>query len=247
VDLITVRGKELLSRADVIIYAGSLVNPELLNYAKPECTIHNSASMTLEEIVDVFIAAEEKHLLTIRLHTGDPSLYGAIREQMDRLDVLHIEYQVVPGVSSLFGAAAALKAEFTIPGASQTLIITRTSGKTKVVEDEALESLASHGASMAVFLSAALLEKLQKELLNGGYAACTPAAIVYKATWPDEKIIRGTVGELLAMGDTLKAETGETKTALVFVGGFLKDNLLSDRSRSKLYDPEFSHEYRKGS
>jgi precorrin-4/cobalt-precorrin-4 C11-methyltransferase len=159
---------------------------------------------------------------------------------MDRLDALRIEYQVVPGVSSLFGAAAALKAEFTIPGASQTLIITRTSGKTPVVKDEALESLASHGASMAVFLSAALLEKLQTELLTGGYAPSTPAAIVYKATWPDEKVIRGTVGELRTMGDALAA-----KTALILVGGFLNSPSRSDRGRSRLYDPDFSHEYRK--
>jgi precorrin-4/cobalt-precorrin-4 C11-methyltransferase len=236
-DLITLRGKELITRADQIIYAGSLVNPALLSWAKPECTAYNSASMTLEAVLEQFKAGEEKKQLTVRLHTGDPSLYGAVREQMDRLDALGFAYEVVPGVSSFCGAAAALKAEYTLPGVSQTLIVTRVSGRTGTPENEDLKKLASHQVSMAVFLSAALIGELQKNLLEGGYPGDTPAAIVYKATWPEERIIRGTVGTLSRMGE----ESGITKTALILLGKFLGTGY----ERSKLYDPDFTHEYRK--
>ena len=238
-DLITLRGRELLSRADRIIYAGSLVNPELLAFAKPSCEALNSASMTLEAVISQFAAAEEQKLMTVRLHTGDPSLYGAIREQMDALDELGIVYEVVPGVSSFCAAAAALRAEYTLPGISQSLIITRAEGRTAVPKGEAIASLAAHGASMAIFLSVGLLEELQQNLLAGGYTEDTPAAIVYRASWHDEKVIRGTLGKLLTMRD----EQSITKTALVLVGGFLG----SDRyERSRLYDPAFSHEFRQG-
>jgi precorrin-4/cobalt-precorrin-4 C11-methyltransferase len=237
-DLITLRGKKLLEEADQIIYAGSLVNPVLLNWAKPECVLYDSASMTLEEVMECFIAGEQKHWLTLRLHTGDPGIYGAIQEQMDRLKMLGFFYEVVPGVSSLSAAAAALKAEYTLPGVSQTLIVTRTAGRTAVPEGEGLSSLASHHASMVVFLSAGLLDPLQRELIRGGYAPETPAAIVYKAGWPDEKIIRCTLGDIAVMG----REAGITRTALILVGEFLG----RDYERSKLYDPAFTHGYRQG-
>ncbi|MDR3160527.1 MAG: precorrin-4 C(11)-methyltransferase [Spirochaetaceae bacterium] len=237
-DLITLRGRELLGRADQIIYAGSLVNPALLAYAKEGCAIYNSASMTLEEVMERFAAAEDKGWMTVRLHTGDPSLYGAIREQMERLDERGFDYQVVPGVSSFCGAAAALKAEYTLPGLSQTLIITRAAGRTEVPEKEDLALLASHGSSLAIFLSAALMGELREKLLAGGYGADTPAAIVYKATWPDERVIRGTVGDLCRM----REESGITKTALVLVGAFL----AGSGARSRLYDGAFTHEFRQG-
>lgn len=237
-DLITLRGKNLLERADVVIYAGSLVNPALLGYAKEGCDIYNSASMTLEEVINVMEAAERDGKETVRLHTGDPSVYGAIREQMDCLDERNIPYENVPGVSSFCGAAAALHAEYTLPGVSQTVILTRLEGRTPVPEKERMASLAAHGASMAVFLSAGMTNELSKELIEGGYPPQTPAAIVYKATWPDEKVIRTTVGGLAKAAK----EAGIQKTALILVGGFLGDSY----ERSKLYHPQFSHEFREG-
>lgn len=237
-DLITVRGKTLLETADVIIYAGSLVNPQLLSYAKEDCEIHNSASMTLPEVIEVMKAAEGAGRTAVRLHTGDPSIYGAIREQMDLLAEEGIEYQVVPGVSSFCGAAAALKAEYTLPDVSQTVIITRMAGRTPVPEKEGIAKLAAHGATMVIFLSTGLLEGLREELLAGGYSEDTPAAIVYKATWPEEKVFHCTVGTL---PQTAK-ENNITKTALITVGNFLSDSY----ERSKLYDPAFTHEFRKG-
>ena len=186
-DLITLRGKTFLEQADVIIYAGSLVNPQLLDYAKKGCQIYNSAKMTLEEVLDVMFAAEEEKKMTVRLHTGDPCLYGAIREQMDVLDEKGIEYDYTPGVSSFCGAASALNLEYTLPDVSQTVIITRMAGRTPVPEKEEIAKLASHRATMVVFLSTGLLEQLSERLIAGGYTADTPAAIVYKATWEDEK------------------------------------------------------------
>ena len=237
-DLITLRGAELLKEADVVIYAGSLVNPALLDYTKPGCEIHNSAEMTLEQVLEVVKAAEAAGKTTVRLHTGDPSIYGAVREQMDALDKLGIPWDDTPGVSSFCGAAAALGAEFTLPGVSQSVIITRMAGRTPVPERESLEQMAQHGASMAVFLSAGLLEAVQASLLRGAYTADTPAAIVYKATWPEERIIRCTAGTLAAAG----AEAGIRKTAMILVGGFLSGSY----ERSKLYDPAFTTEYRRG-
>lgn len=238
-DLITVRGARLLQEADVIIYAGSLVNPELLDYAKPGAEIHNSASMTLEEVVAVIREADAQDKCCVRLHTGDPSLYGAHREQMDLLDAAGIEYEVVPGVSSFCGAAAALKAEYTLPGVSQSVIITRMEGRTPVPEGERLRSMAAHGCSMVLFLSTGLLEGAVEELLAGGYAPDTPAAIVYKATWPDERVFRCTVGTLAQTA----ADAGIKNTALIVVGDFLG----SDYDRSRLYDPTFTHMFRRGS
>ena len=236
-DLITLRGKRLLEQADVIIYAGSLVNPQLLDYAKQECRIYNSALMHLDEVIEVMEKAEAEGLHTVRLHTGDPSVYGAIREQMDRLDALGISYNVTPGVSSFCGAAAALKAEYTLPDVSQTVILTRMAGRTPVPERESIESLAAHHATMVIFLSASMTEELSGKLIEGGYSAETPAAIVYKATWQDEKVVRCTVGTLAKAA----RENGISKTALITVGDFLGD----DYELSKLYDKNFETEFRK--
>lgn len=238
-DLITLRGKRLLETADVVIYAGSLVNPELLEYTRSDCEIYNSAFMTLDEVIKVMEQAENNGKTVIRLHTGDPSVYGAIREQMDRLDSLGIDYDVCPGVSSFCGAAAALKAEYTLPDVSQTVILTRMSGRTPVPERESIESLASHNATMVIFLSTGMLDELSERLIKGGYTADTPAAIVYKATWKDEKVFRCTVGTL---AQTAK-QNNITKTALITVGYFLGDI----RSLSKLYSADFETEFRKAS
>ncbi|MBM6920243.1 precorrin-4 C(11)-methyltransferase [Phocea massiliensis] len=238
-DLITLRGAELLKKADCIIYAGSLVNPALLEMAKADCEIHNSATMTLEQVLDVIYRMEAAGKETVRLHTGDASLFGAIREQMDALDEKGIAYDDTPGVSSFCGAAAALHAEYTLPGVSQSLIITRMAGRTPVPEKEKLSSMAKHQASMVLFLSSGLLEEVQEELLLGGYQKDTPAAIVYKATWPDEKVIRCTVGTLAQRG----AEEGIRKTALLLIGDFLD----SCYERSRLYDPTFTTEFREAS
>ena len=236
VDLITVRGAKLLSEADVVIYAGSLVNPEHLNRCKADCEIHDSAKLTLEEVIEIIKSAEAQGKTTVRLHTGDSSIYGAVREQFDELDKLSIEYAVCPGVSSFCGAAAALKAEYTLPDVSQTVIITRMEGKTPVPEKEKIRSLAAHQSTMVLFLSTGLLEGLQAELMAGGYAPETPAAIVYKATWPDEKQFRC---RLCDLAKTAK-ENNISKTALIVVGGFLGDTY----ERSKLYDPTFTTEFR---
>lgn len=238
-DLITVKGQNLLKEADVIIYAGSLVNKEHLNIAREDCRIYNSASMTLEEVIQVMKEAEAKGHMTVRLHTGDPSIYGAIREQMDLLNEAHISYEVVPGVSSFCGAAASLRAEYTLPDVSQTVIITRMAGRTPVPEKEEIALLASHQATMAIFLSTGLLEPLRERLLAGGYREDTPAAIVYKATWPEEQIFYGTVRTL----PEIAKQHNITKTALILVGDFLGDSY----ERSKLYDPAFTHEFREAS
>ena len=236
-DLITVRGARLLGEADCVIYAGSLVNPDVLQYAREGCALHDSAGMTLEEVLAVMAENEKAGKTTVRLHTGDPSLYGAIREQMDRLEELGLTYDVTPGVSSFCGAAAALRAEYTLPEVSQSVIITRMAGRTPVPEGEQLRKMASHGCTMVLFLSTGLLEDVERELLAGGaYTADTPAAIVYKATWPDEKVFRCTVGTLAKTA----RDNRITKTALITVGGFLG----TDYQRSKLYDPAFTHGFR---
>ena len=236
-DLITVRGMRLLEEADVIIYAGSLVNPELLEYAKENAEIHNSALMTLEEIIEVIKTAEECGKTTVRLHTGEPSIYGAVREQMDELDKLNIFYESCPGVSACFGAASSLNLEYTLPDVSQTLIITRMEGKTKVPESESIESLAAHHASMAIYLSTGLLKELSERLIKGGYTADTPAALVYKATWEDEKKFLCTVGTL----EKTANENGITKTAVVLIGDVL---IHTNYEKSKLYAADFSTEFR---
>ena len=235
-DLLTLRGAELLARADCVIYAGSLVNPALLGLTKPGCALFNSAEMTLEQVIAKMEAQEALHHETARLHTGDPSLYGAIREQMDALDARGIPYDVAPGVSSLSGAAAALQVEYTIPGVNQTVIVTRMAGRTPVPAGQDIASLAAHGAAMVIFLSAGMLDALQAELLRGAYAEETPAALVYKATWPEERLLRCRLGDLAAVG----REAGVRRTALVLVGDFLRQA----GERSRLYDPAFSTGYR---
>ena len=237
-DLITIRGKQYLEEADVIIYAGSLVNPKLLEYSKDICTIYNSAKMTLEEVISVMEKAEAEGKTTVRLHTGDPCIYGAIREQMDLLDKEQIAYEDCPGVSSFCGAAAALKAEYTLPDVSQSVVITRMAGRTPVPERESIRSFAQHQATMVVFLSTGMLDKLQEELQAGGYPADTPAAIVYKATWPEEKVLHCQVSSLAQCA----AEAGVTKTALIIVGRILGE----EYERSLLYHPEFTTEFRQG-
>ncbi len=238
-DLITLRGARLLAEADVVIYAGSLVNPALLDHCRKDCEIHDSASMTLEAVLAVMDRAEAAGKNTVRLHTGDPSIYGAIREQMDALEARGYAYDVTPGVSSFCGAAAALRAEYTLPNVSQTVIITRAEGRTPVPERERLQTLAAHHSTMVLFLSASLLEKAQADLLAGGYEPDTPAAIVYKATWPEERVFRCTVSTLAQTA----RENRITKTALITVGGFLGDRY----DRSLLYDPGFSHGCREAS
>lgn len=239
VDLITVRGQNLLKKADVVIYAGSLVNPELLQLCKESCDIYDSAKMTLEEVIFVMRKAEEEGKAVVRLHTGDPSIYGAIQEQMEQLNVLGIPYENCPGVSAFSGAAAALQLEYTLPNISQSVIITRMAGRTAVPEKESIASFAKHQATMVLFLSTGLLEKLSEELILGGYKKTTPAAIVYKATWPEEACFSCTVETLAETARKNKI----TKTALIIVGEVLNK---TNYERSKLYDPTFTTEFRQG-
>lgn len=237
-ELLTLKGIKALSSADVVIYAGSLVNPALLGYCREGCAIYNSAEMTLEQVLARMAEANQKGQALVRLHTGDLSLYGAVREQLDALKNMNIPYTIIPGVSSFSGAAAAVEAEYTLPGVSQSVIITRLAGRTPVPETEQLRLLAAHGCTMVIFLSSGMLDRVQEELLAGAYTETTPAALVYKATWPEEKVVRCPLGML--------AETGRafhiTNTALVLVGGFLGDSY----DRSKLYDPAFSTGFREG-
>lgn len=236
VDLITIKGRRLLEEADVVIYAGSLVSKEHLEFCKESCEKHNSASMTLEEVIEVMEDAVNKNLKVVRLHTGDPSIYGAIREQMDILDTKDIGYEVVPGVSSFTAAAAAIKKEFTLPSVSQTVILTRIEGRTPVPEGEDLESLAKHKASMAIFLSVQEIGRVVDQLVKGYGSDDIPVAIVYKASWEDEKAIIGTLKDI---EEKVKSE-GINKMAQILVGNFIE----GDYERSKLYDPSFTHEFR---
>lgn len=237
-DLITVRGLKLVKNADIIIYAGSLVNKEILNNAKEGSSVYDSAKMNLDEVIDVISKGSLQCKDIVRLHTGDPCIYGAIREQMDRLDELGIEYDYTPGVSSFCGAAAALRAEYTLPSVSQSIIITRQAGRTPVPDRESIRSFAAHGATMVIFLSAGMTDKVQEELIVGGYSENTPAAIVYKATWPDEKVLRCSVGTL----NKTAIENGVKNLALLCVGDFLGN----DYELSKLYDKSFTTGYRQG-
>lgn len=236
-ELITIKGAKKLGEADVVIYAGSLVNPAILTHAKQGAAIYNSASMTLDEVIAVMAPAAQAGQKVVRLHTGDPSIYGAIREQMDRLDVLGLEYEVVPGVSSFVASAAALKKEFTLPSVSQTVIITRHAGRTPVPEGETLRKLASHGSTMCIFLSVQMIADVMAELLAGGaYTPDTPVAIVQKASWPDQRIFRGTIGTIAKI---VQAE-GIDRTAMIMVGGFLGD----EYELSRLYADDFTHGFR---
>jgi precorrin-4/cobalt-precorrin-4 C11-methyltransferase len=236
-DLITVRGSRLLGEADVIIYAGSLVNPALLDYKKEGCQVYDSAKMTLEEVIAVMKEAEGKGQTTVRLHTGDPCIYGAIREQMDLLEEAGIDYDYCPGVSAFSGAASALNMEYTLPGISQTVIITRMAGRTPVPEKEEIAKLAAHGSTMVIFLSTGMLEKLSERLIAGVYTKDTPAAIVYKATWPEERSYTCTVGTLAQCAK----DNNVTKTALIIVGDTVAQ---AGYNRSELYHPAFTTEFR---
>lgn len=237
-DLITLRGQRLLMKADVMIYAGSLVNPQLLLDKKQGCLVYNSAEMTLEEVLQVMEQAEAKGQTTVRLHTGDPCLYGAIREQMDALEARGIAYDYCPGVSSFSGAAAALNLEYTLPEVSQSVIITRMAGRTPVPEKEEIAAFAAHQATMVIFLSTGMLEQLSERLIAGGYSEDTPAAIVYKASWEDEKKFVCTVGTLALTARQHQID----KTALIIVGEVVGH---SHYQRSKLYDPAFTTAFRK--
>ena len=235
-ELITVKGKRLLEAADVIVYAGSLVNPALLGYAKEGAEIFNSASMTLQEVLDVMVPAAQAGRAVVRLHTGDPSIYGAIQEQMDALDGVGVSYEVVPGVSSFLATAAALKQEYTLPDVSQTVIVTRMEGRTPVPPKEKLASLASHQATMCIFLSVHMIQDVVDELLAGGYTPETPIAVVQRASWPDQRILRGRLKDIAAKA----AEEGVDRTAMIVVGHCLD----KEYELSRLYAPEFGHMFR---
>lgn len=236
VELITLKGRDLLVAADIVIYAGSLVSKEHLDFVKEGAEIHNSASMTLEEVIEVMERGIRENKRVVRLHTGDPTIYGAIREQMDELDKLGIEYEVIPGVSSFTAACSAIKKEFTLPDVSQTIILTRIKGRTPVPEEEDLEELARHRASMAIFLSVQAIDRVVEALARGYGSYDVPVAVVYKASWKDQDIVMGTLGDI----EEKVKERGITKTAQILVGEFIE----GDYERSKLYDPSFTHEYR---
>ncbi len=237
-ELLTIKGKKLIDAADVIVYAGSLVNPKVLCNAKPSAKIYNSALMNLDEVIDVMVDAEKRGLKVARVHTGDPAIYGAHREQMDRLEALGIDFEVIPGVSSAFASAAVLKKEFTLPNVSQTVILTRMEGRTPMPPKEKLLDLARHNATMVIFLSIGFIDELSKTLIEGGYKPETPVAVVYKASWPDQKIV---IGDLTNIAEKVK-EAKIEKTALTLVGDFLGN----EYDLSKLYDKKFTTEFRKG-
>ncbi len=238
VDLITIKGRKLLEEADVVIYAGSLVSKDHLNFCKGSCQFYNSASMTLEEVIEVIEESVKMDLMVVRLHTGDPTIYGAIREQMDMLDVKGIDYEVIPGVSSFTAACSSIKKEFTLPTVSQTVILTRMEGRTPVPEGEDLEDLARHKASMAIFLSVQDIDKVVEKLARGYESYDIPVAVVYKATWEDEEIVRGTLHDI---AEKIK-DKGINKMAQILVGNFID----GDYERSKLYHPSFTHKFREG-
>ncbi len=236
-ELITVKGKRLLETADVVIYAGSLVNPALLDCCRADAQIHDSARLTLDEVINIIERAEAQNLTTVRLHTGDPSIYGAIREQIDELRRRNIAFDITPGVSSFLAAAAALNLEYTLPGISQTVIITRQGGRTSVPERESLRSLAQHQSTMCIFLSIGMIERVVEELIAGGLERDTPIAVVERASWSDEKIIRGTLETIVAR---IRADQIE-RTAMIIVGRCLEPK---DYQQSNLYSPTFSHMFR---
>lgn len=237
VDLITVKGRDTIAKADVVIYAGSLVSSEHMKFCKEGVEIHNSASMSLDDVLEVMEKAHKENKTIVRLHTGDPSIYGAIKEQMDELDKMEIGYEVIPGVSSCTAAAAAIKKEFTLPSVTQTLILTRVEGRTPVPETEDLENLAKIGASMAIFLSISMIDKVVAKLRKG-YGRNVPIAVVERATWEDQRVIYGTLDDI---ADKIK-EAGIVKCAQILVGDFID----CDYDKSKLYDKTFTHMFREG-
>ncbi|MDA8215550.1 MAG: precorrin-4 C(11)-methyltransferase [Nitrospiraceae bacterium] len=237
-ELITIKGRKLLDNADVVIYAGSLVNPALLKGIK--AAIYDSAKMTLNEIIEVVENSINKGGTVVRLHTGDTSFYSAISEQIEKLRALDIEYEVVPGVSSAMAGAAILGQELTIPEISQTVIFTRLEGRTPVPETERLSDLAKHKATMVIFLSVGMIEKVRDELLQG-YSGDTPVVVIEKASWPEQRIVKGILKNIAEM----VKDAGIKKTALIYVGESLKASEVSLGKESKLYDRDFEHEYRK--
>ncbi|UZP02822.1 precorrin-4 C(11)-methyltransferase [Clostridium botulinum] len=235
VDLITVRGRDILEKADVVIYAGSLVSKEHLKYCKKNAKFYNSASMTLDDVIKVVKTECSEDSVIVRLHTGDPSIYGAIREQMVELDKENINYEVVPGVSSFTAAASAIKREFTLPSITQTVILTRVEGRTPVPKTEDLEALASIGASMAIFLSVSMIDKVVGKLRKG-YGKNVPIAVIERATWEDERVLMGTLDDIV---EKVK-ENNITKCAQILVGDFIGNEF----EKSLLYDKNFSHMFR---
>lgn len=238
-ELLTIKGRKIIDQADIVIYAGSLVNPALFAEISPSCTIYDSSGLNLDEVLSIMCEAHTRNQTVARVHTGDPAIYGAIREQMDALKEEGIPYEVIPGVSSFSAAAAALQIEYTLPDVSQSLILTRAAGRTPVPDRESVRSFAQHQTTMVIFLSVHMLEKLTQELKIGGYAPDTPAAVVYRASWPDQKIVRGTLRDIC----DLVTQAGISRMALVIVGKILGD----DYSLSKLYDKSFTHGWRQGS
>lgn len=236
-ELITLKGIKAIEKAGIIIYAGSLVNPEVLRYRKPDAEVHNSASMSLDEVIAVMERGVREGKVIARVHTGDPAIYGAIQEQMDVLEEKGITFEVIPGVSSFLAAAAALRQEYTLPDVTQTVILTRMEGRTPVPSREKLAQLAKAGATMCIFLSVHAIADVAGELMHE-YAEDTPVAVVQKASWPDEKIVRGTLADI---ADKVAAE-GISKTALIIVGNVFR----GEYAKSKLYDPGFTHGYREG-
>ena len=240
-DLLTLRGQRIIRRADLILYADSLVNPEIARLAKPGCEVLGSAGMALDEIVGRMVAAARAGWIVARVHSGDPSVFGAIHEQMAALRAEGISYAVVPGVSSLFGAAAALGVELTVPQLCQTVIISRAEGRAQVPERERLRDLAAHRATMAIFLSVSLVEEVVAQLVAGGYPPSTPAAVVYRASWPEQQIIRGALAEIAKAAH----DSGIARQALILVGEALSLGQGSERAASsQLYDPAFGHSCR---
>jgi precorrin-4/cobalt-precorrin-4 C11-methyltransferase len=241
-ELITVKGARLLREANVVVYAGSLVDRELVRTYAPDAEVYDSASMTLEETTALLAQAMADGKRAVRLHTGDPSIYGAIQEQMAELDRLGIGYEVVPGVTSACAAAATLKQELTLPEVSQTVIITRLAGRTPVPERERLAEIAKLGATLVIYLSVAMVDRVVQELLAGAYTPETPVAVVAKASWPDEQVVEGRLADIAAK----VREAGIGKQAIILVGDVLKARREGLKSKSLLYDKGFSHEYRKG-
>lgn len=241
-ELITVKGLKALQQADVVIYAGSLVNPALLEECPDQCEIHDSAPLNLDQVLAILITGCRAGKRVLRLHTGDPALYGAIQEQMEALDKAAIEYRVVPGVTATFAAAASLKQELTLPGVSQTLTLTRLAGRTPVPEKEQLQRIAANGGTIALYLSVGMMETLVAELLGGeAFTPQTPVAVVCRASWPDEQTVEGTLADICAKIEA----AGIKRQALILVGEVLNARRKGVPEKSKLYDPEFSHGYRR--
>lgn len=240
-ELITVKGLKALQQAEVVVYAGSLVNPALLNECPAGCEVHDSAPLNLDQVLEILFAGCRADKKVVRLHTGDPCFYGAIQEQMEALDAAGIDYAVIPGVTATFAAAASLKQELTLPGVSQTLTLTRLAGRTPVPEKEQLQRIAANGGTLCLYLSVGMMDLLVSNLLAGGvFTAATPVAVVYRASWPDEQTVEGTLADIAAKVE----QAGISRQALILVGEVLRARSSGVPEKSKLYDPDFAHGYR---